>query len=111
MDKTILNVCIQNKYDTDTNWRNVNPVLRKGEQVIALDEDERVRTKTGDGVTSYSLLSFDDEYLLDSVSVLQKKISELAATVEDINSYIEGLQQGEVLLVQPMLTAKIQDNE
>lgn len=45
---------------------------------------------------------------LDATAI---KVDEVSGTVEEIDEYVNELQQGEVLLVQPMLTAKIQDNE
>lgn len=39
------------------------------------------------------------------------KVDEMSGTVEEIDEYVSELQQGEVLLVQPMLTAKIQDDD
>lgn len=45
---------------------------------------------------------------LDTVAI---KADEVSGKVEEIDDYIEELQQGEVLLVQPMLTAKIQDDK
>lgn len=45
---------------------------------------------------------------LDATAI---KVDEVSGKVEDIDDYVEKLQQGEVLLVQPMLTAKIQDDE
>ena len=39
------------------------------------------------------------------------QLGEVTAKVEDIDEYVSELQQGEVMLVQPMLTAKIYDDE
>lgn len=45
---------------------------------------------------------------LDATAI---KVDEVSGKVHEIDDYVEELQQGEVLLVQPMLAAKIQDNE
>ena len=45
---------------------------------------------------------------LDATSI---QLGEVTAKVEDIDEYVSELQEGEVMLVQPMLTAKIYDDE
>lgn len=45
-------------------------------------------------------------FKLDATSI---QLGEVTAKVEDIDEYVSELQQGEVMLVQPMLTAKIYD--
>lgn len=45
---------------------------------------------------------------LDATAI---KVDEMSGTVEEIDEYVSELQQGEVLLVQSMLTAKIQDGD
>ena len=45
---------------------------------------------------------------LDATSI---QLGEVTAKVEDIDEYVSELQEGEVMLVQPMLTAKIHDDE
>ena len=47
-------------------------------------------------------------FKLDATSI---QLGEVTAKVEDIDEYVSELQQGEVMLVQPMLTAKIYDDE
>lgn len=45
---------------------------------------------------------------IDTVAI---KADEVSGKVEDIDDYVRELKQGEVLLVQPMLTAKIQNEK
>ena len=45
---------------------------------------------------------------LDATSI---QLGEVTAKIEDIDEYVSELQEGEVMLVQPMLTAKIYDDE
>ena len=45
---------------------------------------------------------------LDATSI---QLGEVTAKVENIDEYVSELQEGEVMLVQPMLTAKIYDDE
>lgn len=45
---------------------------------------------------------------LDANSI---QLGEVTAKVEDIDEYVSELQEGEVMLVQPMLTAKIYNDE
>lgn len=49
--------------------------------------------------------------LVTKMGAITIKVNELSGTVEEIDEYVDELQQGEVLLVQPMLTAKIQDGD
>lgn len=97
--------------DDEKNWDTKNPILLKGEKINVISSDGNIRTKTGDGETKYKDLKFDDEYLIQKIETLQEMVNSLSALVGTINEYVGELQKGEVLLVQPMLTAKIQENE
>lgn len=97
--------------DDEKNWGTKNPILLKGEKINVISSDGNIRTKTGDGETKYKDLKFDDEYLIQKIETLQEMVNSLSALVGTINEYVGELQKGEVLLVQPMLTAKIQENE
>lgn len=61
MDKT-LEVRIKHKRDTSANWTAKNPVLLYGE-IIFVETDDGVKTKIGDGATTYNNLPFTDELL------------------------------------------------
>lgn len=59
---------IQSKQDTELNWTNNNPVLLNGETVISLQSDGTVRKKTGNGVSTYTQLVYDDEYVIQNAA-------------------------------------------
>ena len=70
MEKTF-NARIKLKRDTATNWESNNPVLLNGEYIIVEMTDGELRAKTGDGVSTYSQLPFNDEAvreMIDNVS-------------------------------------------
>lgn len=62
-----INARIQHKRDTSSNWTTSNPVLLDGE-IIIVDTDNGIRTKTGDGKKRYSQLPFDDEVVRNLIS-------------------------------------------
>lgn len=55
-DNKIINVRIQQKYDSEKNWSTKNPVLLKGEQAFSSDKNNRY--KVGDGVSTWSQLTY-----------------------------------------------------
>lgn len=61
--------------DTSENWKNKNPILRKGEQ--GLETDTGI-IKIGDGVTAFNSLSDDNIYLPKS---------RINKSVDDVKSY------------------------
>lgn len=62
MGDKIYNARIKHKRDTSANWTSSDPVLLDGE-IIIVDTDNGVRTKTGDGEKKYTQLPFDDEFI------------------------------------------------
>lgn len=56
-DKTI-NVRIQQKYDTEANWKAKDPVLLKGEQVFTSDGTNANKYKVGNGTAKWSALPY-----------------------------------------------------
>ena len=56
MSDNILNVRIQEKYDTESNWSSKNPLLLKGE--IAISSDKNNNYKVGNGVDNWNSLSY-----------------------------------------------------
>lgn len=58
MADKILNVRIQNKYDTEANWKAKDPVLLKGEQAFTSDGTNAGKHKIGDGTSKWSALSY-----------------------------------------------------
>lgn len=64
---SIHNVRMKNLRDTEANWTANNPVLLNGEVVLVDTADGRVRTKIGDGATTYSNLPFGDDWIDEKV--------------------------------------------
>ena len=85
-----------------------------------LSEDGELIIKTNEVVKAIiphieveDTLSEAEKSVLDSIVVkldaTSIQLGEVTAKVEDIDEYVGELQEGEVVLVQPMLTAKIQE--
>ena len=55
------NARVRHKRDTSANWTTNNPVLLDGEIIIVDTDAGAMRTKTGDGIKTYTQLPFDDE--------------------------------------------------
>lgn len=53
-----LNVRVQNKRDTVTNWEANNPILLKGEMAIVQALNGNIKVKVGDGVTNFNDLTY-----------------------------------------------------
>lgn len=64
---TTLNTRVQSKRDTSANWTANNPVLLDGEVIIVDTNSGDVRFKVGDGVSTYTQLPFQDEYVLNQI--------------------------------------------
>ena len=64
---TTLNTRVQSKRDTSANWTTNNPVLLDGEVIIVDTNSGDVRFKVGDGVSTYTQLPFQDEYVLNQI--------------------------------------------
>lgn len=64
---TTLNTRVQSKRDTSANWTTNNPVLLDGEVIIVDTSSGDVRFKIGDGVSTYTQLPFQDEYVLNQI--------------------------------------------
>ena len=58
---------IKQRYDTLANWESKNPILLEGEVARVKFPDGTVRTKTGNGITVFNSLSWDDQDLYDSI--------------------------------------------
>ena len=59
---------IRLKRDTSANWTANNPVLLDGEIIIVDTAGGDIRTKTGDGVKTYTQLPFNDEALYNAIN-------------------------------------------
>lgn len=64
---TTLNTRVQSKRDTSANWTTNNPVLLDGEVIVVDTNSGDVRFKVGDGVSTYTQLPFQDEYVLNQI--------------------------------------------
>ena len=69
-----------------------------------------IKIKYIDESNHYNNTSFFDG-IVAKLNATSIQLGEVTAKVEDIDEYVGELQQGEVMLVQPMLTAKIYDDE
>lgn len=75
MKKTIISR-VKSKRDSHENWTANNPVLLFGEIITVVMTSGDVRHKTGDGVTPYIDLAFDDQALADAIEQLNERINE-----------------------------------
>lgn len=75
MEKTIISR-VKSKRDSHENWTANNPVLLFGEIITVVMTNGAVRHKTGDGVTPYIDLAFDDQALTDAIEELNERINE-----------------------------------
>lgn len=64
MVDNIINVIIESRYDTESDWESIDPVLREGELAIIKVKSDKpnslpeIRIKSGDGVHRYTELPF-----------------------------------------------------
>ena len=58
MAENIVNVRVQNKYDTEANWKAKDPVLLNGEQAFTSDGDNINKYKIGNGKSKWSQLAY-----------------------------------------------------
>lgn len=58
MANKTLNIRLRNKYDTEANWKDSNPVLLQGECAFTSDGNNKGRYKVGDGSTQWKNLSY-----------------------------------------------------
>lgn len=54
----INNEKINIRYDTITNWNKFNPILEKGEPVISIESNNKLKMKIGDGVNPFQKLKY-----------------------------------------------------
>lgn len=72
---------IQWKRDTSANWTANNPVLLNGEIIIVDTANGEKRTKTGDGVKTYTQLPFDNEAIYNALNNKCDASTAIAATL------------------------------
>ena len=85
MADNILNVKIRQKYDTEANWSNSNPVLLRGE--LAISSDKNGMYKTGNGTSTWSQLSYNNANAANTATTATQD-----SAGQQINmTYIKGL--------------------
>lgn len=80
----MLEARIKHKRDTAVNWNTNNPVILDGELIIVETAEGRVRTKIGNGVSTYGELPFTDENIMEEVSLLASNMVD-TSTVQTIS--------------------------
>lgn len=86
MGDKIYNARIKHKRDTSANWTSSDPVLLDGE-IIIVDTDNGVRTKTGDGEKKYTQLPFDDELINSKIDQKLDKSGGIMTGDIDMNAH------------------------
>ena len=84
MQKTFKKVRVKHKYDTEANWTSKNPVLMLGELIFVSTADG-VRSKLGDGTSTFSTLPFTDELTRTFVAGNYVTKAEFEETVNMLN--------------------------
>ena len=74
---------IKQKRDTESNWQSKNPKLLNGEVILVDMSDGELRSKIGDGTSTYSQLSFTDEPLRNLIDNVEAKVDEVHDLVGD----------------------------
>lgn len=103
MPNKVINARIKQKRDTDSNWQSKNPVLLNGEIILVDMSDGELRSKIGDGKSTYQSLPFSDEplrNLIDDIDAKADSVKDLVGdtsvaqqisnSVEQINTALSG---------------------
>lgn len=101
---------IKHKRDTSANWTNANPVLLSGE-IVVVDTENGVRTKTGDGSKKYSQLPFDDEALRSLISGRVPLSQGTTASGKILSVGTDGNVRVRTLKCESGIDATINDNQ
>lgn len=72
---------MRHKRDTSANWTANNPIILHGEIIVVDTADGKIRTKTGDGIKSYTQLPFDDEAVYNAISQKSDASISVSATL------------------------------
>lgn len=88
-----LNTRIQGKKDTVANWETNNPVLLNGELITVVTEDNNLRFKIGDGVSNYTTLPFQDEWLVTQINT---KLTQPTGTTGQVLGFIADNEVGAI---------------
>ena len=68
MAEKILNTRVQMRTDTAANWASIDPVLLQSEMILVQTANGPTRFKIGDGVSKFSQLPYQDEYLYKRIN-------------------------------------------
>lgn len=83
MSNHTINVRVKQKRDTDSNWQSKNPTPLNGEIILVDMSDGELRTKIGDGVSTYLQLPFIDEPLRNLIDDVDAKVDTVHGLVGD----------------------------
>ena len=97
---TTLNTRVQSKRDTSANWTQNNPILLDGEVIIVDTNSGDVRFKIGDGVSTYTQLPFQDEYVLNQIPNVSEYVTaqEPEGIVDTIPPTFDGYTSNDFVL-------------
>lgn len=89
MPNTIINdVRIQQRYDTEVNWTNNNPVLLKGE--LAFTNDRGFKYKIGNGTDNWKALQYNAAHTLYGLNATIAELNYVHGVKSDIQNQING---------------------
>lgn len=74
MSKTF-NTRVKWKRDTSANWTANNPILLDGEIIIIDTNAGETRFKIGNGISTYTQLPFQDEYIQNSITNINNNLT------------------------------------
>ncbi len=80
MAEKIFKTRIKQRRDTSANWEAKNPVLLNGEVIIVDTANGETRTKTGNGIKTYTQLPFDDEGAKGGKGLIDKSFADNVST-------------------------------
>lgn len=89
MPNTIINdVRIQQRYDTEVNWTNNNPVLLKGE--LAFTSDRGFKYKIGNGTDNWKALQYNAAHTLYGLNTTVTELNYVHGVKSNIQDQING---------------------
>ncbi|MEY8365715.1 hypothetical protein AALA22_08745 [Anaerovoracaceae bacterium 41-7] len=100
---------IKHKRDTATNWGNNDPVILNGEVIIVDTSAGEIRTKTGDGIKTYTQLPFDDEVIRNLINSKAQKSTTLAG-YGILDAYTASETDNKINVIKKELLGETSDN-
>ena len=92
MPNKVINTRIKQKRDTEANWQSKNPILLKGEIIFIDTNDGELRSKIGNGTSTYNQLPFSDTPLRNLVEGIKELVGDssvseqISGAVDQINT-------------------------